>query len=79
MWLYHFQRWAWLWKIQASHRLSRWICVAILLQIEGGLYNKYYLKHATIVNCKPTFVMARKDPIVDTIEKRIKEDTMETW
>jgi hypothetical protein len=49
-----------------------------LLQIEDGLHNKYYLKHATIVNHKPTFVMARKDPIRDTIEKKVKEDTMET-
>jgi hypothetical protein len=26
-----------------------------LLQIENGLYNKHYLKHATIVNNKPTY------------------------
>jgi hypothetical protein len=38
-------------------------------------YNKYYLKHMTIVSHKPTFVMA---PILDTIKKRVKEDSMET-
>jgi hypothetical protein len=32
-----------------------------------------------IVNHKPTFVMARKDPISNTIEKRVKEDSVETW
>jgi hypothetical protein len=32
-----------------------------------------------IISHKPTFVMARKDPILDTIEKKVKEDSMETW
>jgi hypothetical protein len=40
-------------------------------------YNKYYLKHTTIVTFKPTFVMAKRDPILDTIEKRVKDDPME--
>jgi hypothetical protein len=31
-----------------------------------------------IVNHKPIFYMARRDSILDTIEKRVKEDTMET-
>ncbi len=42
-------------------------------------YNKYYLKHIRIVSHKPTFVMARRDLILDTIQKRVKEDSMETW
>ncbi len=41
------------------------------------VYNKYYLKHTMIISHKPTFVMARKDPIPNTIEKRVKEDSME--
>ncbi len=41
------------------------------------VYNKYYLKHTMVVSHKPTFVMAKKDPILDTIEKRVKEDSME--
>jgi hypothetical protein len=65
----------WLWNIGASHRLFGCICVVVLIQIESGIYNKYYLKHSTIVNHKPTFVMAKRDPILDTIEKRVKEDT----
>jgi hypothetical protein len=31
------------------------------------------------INHEPTFAMARKDPIPNTIEKKIKEDTRETW
>jgi len=31
------------------------------------------------INHKPTFAMARRDPIPNTIEKKIKEDTMEIW
>jgi hypothetical protein len=41
-------------------------------------YNKYYLKHTTIDNHKPTFVMVKRDLILDMIEKRMKEDSMET-
>jgi gamma-glutamyl:cysteine ligase YbdK (ATP-grasp superfamily) len=40
-------------------------------------YNKYYLKHTTIVSHKLIFVMVRRDPILDTIEKRVKENPME--
>ncbi len=40
-------------------------------------YNKYYLNHTMAVCHKPTFVMARRDPISNTIEKRVKEDSME--
>ncbi len=40
-------------------------------------YNKYYLKHTTIINHKLTFVMVRRDPILDTIEKKVKENSME--
>jgi hypothetical protein len=40
-------------------------------------YNKYYMKYTTTINHKPTFVMARRDLILDTIEKRVKEDSME--
>jgi len=29
------------------------------------------------ISHKPTFAMARKDPILDTIEKRVKKDSME--
>jgi hypothetical protein len=36
------------------------------------VYNKYYLKHTTIVSHKLIFVMARRDPIPNTIEKRVK-------
>jgi hypothetical protein len=39
-------------------------------------YNKYYLKHTTTISHKPTFVMARRDPILDTIDKRVQEDSM---
>jgi hypothetical protein len=42
------------------------------------VYNKYYLKHTTTVNHKLTFVMAKRDPILNTVEKRVKEDSMET-
>ncbi len=42
-------------------------------------YNKHYLKHTTVINHKLTFIMARRDLISDTIEKRVKEDSMETW
>jgi hypothetical protein len=35
------------------------------------------LKHTTIVTYKPTFVMARRDPIPNTIEKKVKDDPME--
>ncbi len=55
----------WLWNIGASHRLFGCICVVVLIQIESGIYNKYYFKHSTIVNHKPTFVMARRDPILE--------------
>jgi hypothetical protein len=41
-------------------------------------YNKYYLKHTMVVNHKPTFIMAKRDLILNTIEKRVKEDSMET-
>jgi hypothetical protein len=41
------------------------------------VYNKYYLKHTTIISHKLTFVMARRDLILDTIEKRVKEDSLE--
>jgi hypothetical protein len=47
----------------------------ILLQVRDGL--KYDLKHTMTIGHKPTFVMARKDPILDTIEKKVKEDSME--
>jgi hypothetical protein len=33
-------------------------------------YNKYYLKHTRANNHKTTFVMARKDPIPNTIKKK---------
>jgi len=39
-------------------------------------YNKYYLKHTMAINHKLTYVMARNF-ILDTIEKRVKEDSME--
>jgi hypothetical protein len=42
-------------------------------------YNKYYLNHTKTINHKPTFVVARRDPILHTIEKRVKEDSMEAW
>jgi hypothetical protein len=35
-------------------------------------YNKYYLKHTMAINHKPTFVMVKRDPILDTIEKKVK-------
>jgi hypothetical protein len=41
-------------------------------------YNKYYLEHMTIVSHKLIFVMAKRDPILNTIEKRVKDDSMET-
>jgi hypothetical protein len=34
-------------------------------------YNKYYLKHTMTVSHKPTFVMARRNPILDIVEKRV--------
>jgi hypothetical protein len=37
----------------------------------------YYLKHTMEVSHKPTFVMVRRDPISNTIEKKVKEDSME--
>jgi hypothetical protein len=40
------------------------------------VYNKYYLKQTTIISHKPTFV--RRGPIPNTIEKRVKEESMET-
>jgi hypothetical protein len=40
------------------------------------VYNKYYLKHTIAVGHKLTYVMARKDPISYTIEKKVK-DSME--
>ncbi len=43
------------------------------------VYNRYYLKHTMAVSHKSTFVMARRDPILDMVEKRVKEDSMETW
>jgi hypothetical protein len=41
-------------------------------------YNKFYLKHTTTISHKPTFVMAKRDLIPNIIEKRVKEDSMET-
>jgi len=41
------------------------------------VYNKYYLKHTMIVSHKSTFVMANMDPILDTVEKKVKENSME--
>jgi hypothetical protein len=41
-------------------------------------YNKYYLKYMMAVSHKPTFVMARRDLIPYIIEKRLKENSMET-
>ncbi len=41
-------------------------------------YKKYYLNHTTTISHKLTFVMARKDHVPDTIEKMLKEDSMET-
>jgi hypothetical protein len=52
------------------------VCWNILLQIKVA-YNKYYLKDTTVVSHKPTFVMAKRDLIPYTIEKRVKEDSME--
>ncbi len=43
------------------------------------MYNKYYLKHTMIVSHKSTFVMANMDPILDTVEKKVKENSMEAW
>ncbi len=34
------------------------------------VYNKYYLKHTMTVSHKPIFVMARRDPILNMIEKK---------
>jgi hypothetical protein len=42
-------------------------------------YNKYYLKHTMVISHKPTFVMVRRDPISNTVEKRVKKDSMEAW
>ncbi len=41
------------------------------------VYNKYYLKHTITISHKSTFVMARRDLIMNTIEKKVKEDSME--
>ncbi len=41
------------------------------------VYNKYYLKHTTTISHKLTFVMAKSDPILGMVEKRVKEDSME--
>jgi hypothetical protein len=41
-------------------------------------YNKFYLKHTMISSHKPTFVMAKRDPVPDIIEEKVKEDSMET-
>ncbi len=32
-----------------------------------------------VINHKSTFVMARRDPIPNIIEKRVKENSMEAW
>jgi hypothetical protein len=40
-------------------------------------YNKYYLKHTMAINYKLTFVMTKRDPVLDTIKKRVKEDSTE--
>jgi hypothetical protein len=58
--------------------ISQVVCIIILLHIKVA-YNKYYLEHMTTINHKPTFIMVRRDPMPDTIENKIKEDTMETW
>lgn len=36
-------------------------------------YSKYCFKHTIVVSHKPSFVMAREDPILDTIDNKIKE------
>jgi len=41
------------------------------------VYNKYYFKHTMTISHKLTFVMAKRYLIPDTIEKRVKEDSME--
>ncbi len=35
------------------------------------------MKHTTVVGHKPTYVMARRNLISDTIEKKVKEDSMD--
>jgi hypothetical protein len=45
----------------------------------GVVYNKYYLKHTTTISHKPTFCHGHKGPYTNTIEKRVKEDSMEAW
>jgi hypothetical protein len=40
----------------------------VVLQIEGGV-QQILPKATMIVNHKPIFVMAKRDPILDTIEK----------
>lgn len=40
-------------------------------------YNKYCLKHTTTISHKLTFVMAKSDAILNTVEKKVKEDSME--
>lgn len=40
-------------------------------------YNKYHLKHTMAISHKLTFVMTKRDPILDTIKKRVKEDSTE--
>jgi len=42
-------------------------------------YNKYYFKHTTVVNHKPSFVMAKEDPILDTIDNKSKDNTIKIW
>jgi hypothetical protein len=42
-------------------------------------YNKYYLKHTTSISHKLIFVMVRRDPVSNTVEKRVKEDSMDAW
>jgi len=42
-------------------------------------YNKYYLKQTMATSHKPTFVMVKRDFISDTIEKKVKEDSMEAY
>ncbi len=49
-------------------------CVSYKLEV---VYNKYYLKHTMTISHKSTFVMAKRDPIPNTIEKRVNEDSME--
>jgi hypothetical protein len=75
--LYHFQQWVWLWNIGASHGLFGCYALRYYCKLEIA-YNKYYLKRMTTVSHKPTFVMAKRNLILNTIENRVKEDSMET-